>query len=632
MNLVSFAAGGGRGAAVAAVALVALESSARALVGSSYLGATPLLVAACGLALVPYLPGELGRLSVRVAVVPALGLASFAAVLTTASILGLRLNSVSIPLVVAAFVVPVAVASFALRTPPRDDGAASPRRELLTLLALAGIVAFALASSWDIAYPFKARGTDWGHYLLYADQVAAQGHLLIHDPLAGEAHRIFADPPGVGASYGSFLLLDGISSWWLTIGIVVISALTVLSVYATAAVLWGTGAGLVSAGAYAVAPIRLDTMYWYGLGTTLAMVFVPLVVMSLGLLFRKKRGWRYVLFLSVGLVGVAGAHSTSAVVIAALVLAAPLVDITIRLVGGRSEPRAAVRGWWRNGVARPLASAVLLSCVVGAGVIAHLWLQGRALGRPVSYRFLGPDWLNHAEVEHYYGVPFLVVSLVALALVLTSRRLRHDQALLALAALGLACAVVGELWRIHVPFDYQRVVYYFGVGLALLIGAAFLRRRPDALWIAAFFLVFVFIARTSVGLRLPERVLESAPRDPAVSGLTSFRNELDRGVLPDSERLVSDACLQFAVPYLVRRPTIPAFTERQVGFVDRLPLARQAAAVLAGGPRGVALAARLGVRYAVADPGCAPNLAATLGGTTVIANSGVVVVRLPEPR
>ena len=628
----TLASGGRRGVALAAIALVALEPLARALAGNPYVGATPLLVAACALALLPYLPAELGRLSVRVAVAPALGLASFAALLTTASIVGVRLGSVSIPLVVAAFVVPVALASLVLGTSRRDDRAASNRRELLTLLALVGIVAFALASSFDIAYPFQARGTDWGHYLLYADEVAAQGHLLIDDPFAGEDDRIFADPPAVGASYGSFLLLDGISSWSLTIGLVVISALTVLSVYAAAATLWGTGAGLVAAGAYTVAPIRLDPAYWHGLGTTLAMVFVPLVVMSLGLLYRGARGWRHVLFLSMGLIGVATAHSTSAAVVAVLILVAPLVDLTVRLVVGRRAPRAAFRGWWSEGIVGPLAFAVGLSCVLGAGVIAHLWLQAHALGSPVSYRYLGPDWLDRAAVEDYYGVPFLIVSLVALALVLTSRRLRHDPALLALAALAVACVVIGQLWRLHVSFDYQRVVYYFGVGLALLIGAAFLRRKAHAAWIAGFVLVFVLVARTSVGLRLPERVLETAPRDPAVSGLTSFREKLDRGVLPDSERLVSDACLHFAVPYLVRRPTLPAFSERQVGFVDRLPLARQAAVVLAGGPEGARLAARLGVRYAVADPRCAPDLEATLGGTTVVANEEVVVVRLPEPR
>ena len=82
--------------------------------------------------------------------------------------------------------------------------------------------------------------------------------------------------------------------------------------------------------------------------------------------------------------------------------------------------------------------------------------------------------------------------------------------------------------------------------------------------------------------------------------------------------------------YLVRRPTIPAFSERQVGFVDRLPLARQAAEILQGGPEGAALARRLGVRYAVADPECAPDLAARLHGSTVIRNDDLVVVRLPD--
>jgi hypothetical protein len=220
---------------------------------------------------------------------------------------------------------------------------------------------------------------------------------------------------------------------------------------------------------------------------------------------------------------------------------------------------------------------------------------------------------------------------VVLALVLTSRRLRHDRALLAVGSLVLAGLAVSQLWRVHVPFEYRRVVYFLGVGLAILFGAAFARRKPNAIWIAAFVLVLLYVGRTSVGLRLPERVFRSEPRAPAVSGLVAFRDELDRGALPDSRLLVSDACLHFAVPYLVRRPTLPAFSERQVGFVDRLPLARKAATILAGGPQGAALAQRLGVRYAVADPDCAPDLAARLHGTTVIRNEDLVVVRLPDP-
>jgi hypothetical protein len=499
---------------------------------------------------------------------------------------------------------------------------------VLTILALVGIVSFALASSWDIAYPFQARGTDWGHYLLYADEVAAQHRLLIDDPFAGEQGRIFADPPAVGAVYGSARLLDGVSAWSLTSGIVLISALTVLSVYAAAAVLWRTAAGLIAAGTYAVAPIRLDPMYWHGLGTTLAVLFLPLVVLALGLLYRGARGWRYVLFLAFALVSVGAAHSTTAIVVAAAILAAPFVDLCVRLAARWREPRSAVHGWWNDGIVKPVASAVVLACVLGAGVIAHLVVQGHDLGRPVSYTSLGPDWFNRAAIEGYYGRFFVAVSLFALALVLTSRRLRRDPALLAVASLLLACVAVSQLWRLHVPFEYRRVVYYGGVGLALLFGVAFLRRRPNVVWIACFVLVLVFMARTSVGLRLPERVFRTEPRDPAVSGLMEFRRRLDGGLLPDG-RIVSDACLHFAVPFLVRRPTLPAFSERQVGFVDRLPLAREAATILAGNRGGPALARRLGVRYVVADPECAPNLAANVHGTTVLENERLEVVRLP---
>jgi hypothetical protein len=613
-------------ASIAAIGLAVLAPLVRAAVGG-YLGATPLLVVACGLVLVPFLPAELDRLAVQVAVVPALGVASFATLLTTVSVVGVPLDAVSIPLAVAAFVVPmglIAIRRFAPRPPAR-----SRRHDVLALAALAAITAFAFASSWDAAYPFEARGTDWGHYLLYAEGVASSGDLLLDDRLAGDEGWVFADPPAVGAVYGSVLILDGVSSWSLTAGIAVVSALAVLSVFAAGAVLWGNGAGLVAAGAYAVAPIRLGPSHWHGLGTMLAILFVPLVLLSLALLFRGARGRRHAVFLAAALVGVAVTHSTSAVVVAVLVALVPVVDLVVRLARGRSDLRVALHGWWSEGVLRPLALAVALACILGAGVIVHLWRQARALGAPVDYRFLDPHWLSRAALETYFGRAFLLLSIAATVLVLTSRRLRGDPALLALASLGLACVVVSQLWRAHVSFEYQRVVYYAGVGIALVVGAAFVRYRAHLVWAAVAVLALILVARSSVGLRLPERVVRGEPRDAAVSGLTAFRTMLDRGAIADTERVVSDGCFQFAVPYLVRRPTLAAFSERQVGFVDRLPVARQATVILSGEPEGRALASRLGVRYAVADPACVPDLAAQVHGTTVLANDGVTVVRLP---
>jgi hypothetical protein len=264
-------------------------------------------------------------------------------------------------------------------------------------------------------------------------------------------------------------------------------------------------------------------------------------------------------------------------------------------------------------------------------VVVHLGLQAADLGRPVGYRFFDPGWLDRDAVAGYFSWQFLALSGVGLVLVVSSRRLRADPALLAVAALALACVLVSQLWRLHVPFEYRRSVYYLGVALALVVGVAFLRVRRRAAWIAVYVLALAYVAHLSIGLRLPERVFSGPePRSAGVSGLTAFRARLDSGRLPDARLLVTDACLHFSVPYLVRRPTLPAFGERQVGFADRLPLARTAARILEGGPRGRRLAESLGVRYVVADPDCAPDLAAKLRGTVVVENDGLVVVQLSQ--
>jgi hypothetical protein len=535
---------------------------------------------------------------------------------------GVPLTETSIRLAVLALVASAAL--IAGRLDPERPTTWRPRRELAVALALAAIVGVALASSWDIVYPLQVRGTDVGHYLLYAEEVAEQERLLADDPFAGE-ERLFADPPAVGAVYGSFLVLDGVSSWTLGAGLVVLSAISVLSVFAAGGGLWGVGAGLLAAAAYAVAPIRLDPMYWHGLGTTLALVFLPLVVLALGLVYRGRRDRRTIALLALALVGIAAAHSTSAIFTGAFVAVALLLDLVRRV---RSSPLSRPEG-----VVRPLLTAVAAAFLAGLGVAAHLREQAADLGRPVDPRFLGTDWLDGAAIDGYFSGRFLLLAMLALGLVLSSRRLRGDPALLALLALALTCVLVSESWRADFPFEYRRVVYPFGIALALLLGVAFLRFRPSLAWVAAWVLVLLGVAQLSIGLRLPQRVLAGAGSESAsVTGLRDFRVRLDDGRLRDADLLVADACLHFGVAYLVRRPTIPAYGERQVGFVSRMPLARTAATILTGDTEGRELAGRLGVDYAVVDPRCSPGAGDRLDGTLVVANDELEVYLIPRRR
>ena len=619
-------------ASAAALLLLGADLVVRALVGGPYVGATFLLLAACGVSLLPVLPESLRTPSRQLAVLPALSLAALSILLSTTSILGVELTETSIRLTVLVFVVAMAVPTTLLRARIEVPGPSwSVRREALTIALLAAVFAFAYASSLDAATPFLAEA-DLGHYLLYAEEVEAQGGLLIDDPFAGEPDRIFADPQAVGAVYGSFLILDGISSWPLAHGLLVISGISVLSVFAAAAALWGAGAGLAAAGAYAVAPIRIDPMYWHGLGTSFALVFVPLVVLALALMFRGRGDWRASVLLGVSLVGVAAAHSTSAIVVGALVVLAPLVD-AVRWLVLRRRPADAARAWWREGVFRPLAVGLAVALFVGAGVIAHLARQASDLGSPVDYRIFDPGWIDRAAIRGYFSWEFLALAAVALVVVLASSRLRRDPALLAVGALGLACVVVNELWRLEIAFEYRRVVYYAGIVLVLIIGAAAVRLPRRAVWIGGYALVLAFVAHVSVGLRLPERVLSPEPDPLSRAGLLELRRQFDTGELPDPSLIVVDNCLKFAVPYYVRRPTIAAITERELGFENRLPLARKAVRVIEGGTDGEQVARDLGVRYVIANARCIPDLATRLDGTVVLENAELVVLQLPsEPQ
>lgn len=611
--------------AVAAWALVALDSVFRLVLGEPYPGATALLLLACGISVVPFLPKEVDRVAVRVAVVPALGIVSFAVLLTTLSVLGIELTELSIRLAVAAFVVVLASAHRGgTRATPAD------RRDALALAGLVCVFAFALAAAWDVVGPFPPPGVDWGHYLLHAEEVAAERKLLVEDRLAGEEGRISADSPGVGALYGGMLILDGVDSSRLSSGVVVISALSPLTVLVAGASLWGLGAGMVAAAAYAVSPIHMDPIRWHGVGTTLALVFVPLLVLALGLMYRGARGWRVSALLATALLGVAVTHSTSTFVVSFVLALAVVVDAVRHVVGERS---LALRAWWDQGIVRPLALAVAFASLGGAAVLVHLRAQVADLGPPVSYRLFEPDWLSWRVVEDYYSLVFLGLTAFSVALVLSSRPLRRDAALLAIVALAAACVVVSELWRVEIPFEYRRAVHYLGIAMALLVGAGSVRLRWRP-WTAAlaYVVLFAYVAHHSVGLRLPQRILtEREAKGTSAQQLIELRARIDRGELPDASLVVADKCVNFIVPYLLERPTIVAFESWQVGFESRVPLAEQAEAVLAGGARGRRLATELGVGYVVANPACTPGLAERLGGAVVVDRDGVVVIDLRRP-
>ena len=110
-------------------------------------------------------------------------------------------------------------------------------------------------------------GNDWAKYLLYADEIAAHGQLLITNPfwMLGVPFR---EDPGVPALYGSFLSLSGEPAATLAHGIWVFAVASILAVFAFVARVLGRARGSDRGRPLGVLPISQDILAWHGRRTS----------------------------------------------------------------------------------------------------------------------------------------------------------------------------------------------------------------------------------------------------------------------------------------------------------------------------------------------------------------------------
>ena len=218
------------------------------------------------------------------------------------------------------------------------------------IVALVGVFASRSPRAWDVVEPFPPPGSDWGTTSCTRTRSKRGRRLAPENPYGVGETRPLGSYPGVGAVVrqladpGRSLVASRSRA-----ALVVAVALTPLAVYAAAAALWGIGAGLLAAAAYAVAPIHLEPLYWHGLATTLGLLFLLLAVLALALMYRGRRDRDMIGLLGFSLAGVVVFHSVERGVVAA-VSSRSCCSPTSSAGSSPARPRA----WWRDGMARPV--------------------------------------------------------------------------------------------------------------------------------------------------------------------------------------------------------------------------------------------------------------------------------------
>jgi len=560
------------GAALALVVVEALVAASGARVPAL---SAAVLVLAPGLALLPLLPARVRASSLAaLACAPALGFAASSVALVTLARIGVPLGALSARLLVAAIVV---AGVLALR--PSGAAAEAPSRlELLGLLAALAVGALLIGRT--IAGS-PVPGTDWGKYLLYADEVRRHGSLLIRNPL-WMLGQPFRDDPGVPALYGSFAAMADAGGATLSHGLWLFAVIPILSIFGYLRAHWGPLAAVVGAGLWAVLPINQDMASWHGLANMAALGLIPLLMAYVGAATSERLAWREALGAALFVVALAAAHRLS------FVAAAAGLGLAVVVIALRSDRRALVANAGR------IAAMLVL---VAPGVAADLLAREATFGGTQPYTAYLSTKLDLLGGARDLTLPFTAVAILSLAL-LGLRRVRHRALAVPLCLLGTFVALA-YAWTIHVPVAYSRMAFYLPLALVPLVAVVLVRCAPRR---AAAGMALALVATVGV---LAWTQDEHARRYYAFANAASLRglDALAQRLRP-GEVVATDRCWSFLSTWLLHTRTLPALEPADIGPQAELRVARQGRAVLDYSPEGRRLASRLGVRYLVVDPFC----------------------------
>jgi hypothetical protein len=599
-------------AAAAALAFVLAAALLRLASGETPSVVAILALVAPGFALIPFLPPELRAAPIGWLLAAPLGFASSSILLITASTLGLALSPGAI---YALLIVVCALALVAARAIGSPAPAARLRGAPEVALLLAAVLLLAVGLEARAIGGSPVPGTDWAHYLLYSTEIAQHRELLLDNPLWMFGDTPFAEDPGVPSLYGAYLIVSGHGPGLLYHGIWVFAALGIVTTFVFVRTLFGDVAGLVAAAIAAAAALSLNMLTWHGLANTYAIMYIPLILLAVGMVLRGNDSWRWSGFLALFLVALAAGHRLSFLIVAVALV------VLLALCLARDARLAA----------RFAAQTLLAAVVLGWGVALYLLRQADAIGGVQGYEAYLPTKITGVIVDLVvHNLTWPVIAAVALALIaiLSRRRLRTDPASYVPVAFLAALLLVGFSWVVHFPTDYNRIIYFLPLPIAALVGIGWtgIPRRLVPVAAVVTILTVAWVSTLSYDRVGGARDYYSFLDTASERGL-----ELLAGRLAPHDVVAADRCWSFIAPWLLRHRVLAGLDpSNNLAAADAGPSAI-ARRILRADRRSPALARRYGVRYALIDPLCddenGRRPAVPTHGTPVYESTQLVILR-----
>ncbi len=436
-------------------------------------------------------------------------------------------------------------------------------------------------------------GGDYGHVLLYTNEIVEKGEVPTYFPYHQLGGLRFQSLPGLPLLLSALSSTTGLTSIPLAYYALLGSGLLIATVFVFARRLVGDGPALLAALIVALLPANLEMLSWSGYSNIFALALIPMAGWAL-LKFRASRpaagqagslGWPALVGLMV--VGIVLIHHLSAVVVLLALAAFALGDIAL----ARFRPRlVAVYVFLVSfGLALGLPMLVhVLDTYFGADAVQTTLGEATSVTTkitfPDAYRFFTP----------------VVVLLAGAGLVrlLLANRSGAAGRLLVLALAG-TIALLGYAWLFSLNFYYTRALYFAPIIVAPAAGYAVWHTRqtivrPVLITVLIGYLTFTI---TAYAVRSSDFYLKVT--NDSYAALAWLRDNSQ-----ESDVVLTDRCLAFHLESLAQRPTVAAFSPELLASQQEQAVAADASAMLLERRSQRALFDRYSVDYVVFDTGC----------------------------
>jgi len=436
-------------------------------------------------------------------------------------------------------------------------------------------------------------GGDYGHVLLYTNEILENGDLPIYFPYHQLGGLRFQSLPGVPLILSALSSTTGLTSFPLAYYSLLGSGLLIATVFVFTRLLADNGPALLAALIVALLPANLEMLSWSGYSNIFALALIPIVGWAL-LKARARRppaeglgppAWAALAGLMV--VGIVLIHHLSAVVVLMALAAFALADVALALLRPQRVVLYLFMAFFGLALGLPILTHLL-----------HTYFSDDAVQTTLREATSVTTKITMEDSYRFFTPVVILLASAGFVRLLLAGRSGGAGRLLVLALTG-AVALLSYAWLFSLNFYYTRALYFAPIIIAPAAAYAVWHTHRTFIRPVLITVLVAYLTFTVSGYAVKTSDFYLKVTDDSYSALTWLRDNSQEDAV-----VLTDRCLAFHLESLSQRPTVAAFSPELLASQQEQAVAADASTMLLERRSQKALFDQYGIDYVVFDTTC----------------------------